>query len=198
MEGRKKESRRERARQRRQSEKLRSRVTTVLGVVAVAAAAWWGITALNRPTTGSEVAEMESPEHVPIGTLVEYNSSPPTSGGHYDQALPAGFYDENSPEMQIPFPHQFAVHAMEHGYVVIWYNCDNYEGPCEELKSELRSLLEAEGAKVIAFPWEDMSEPVVATSWAWMQRFETLDLEGLRTYIRENRSHPRAPEWNVP
>ncbi|MBI3159369.1 MAG: DUF3105 domain-containing protein [Chloroflexi bacterium] len=198
MEGNKKESRRERARQRRQNQKLKSRVTGILALVAVAAAAWWGISSLNKPTTGVEQEPMESAQHVPVGTFVEYSTSPPTSGMHYDQALPAGFYDENSPEMEIPYPYQFALHAMEHGYVIIWYNCANYDGLCEELKSQLRALLAEDGAKVIAFPWEDMTEPVVATSWTWMQRFETLDLDGLRQYVKENRSHPRAPEWSVP
>ncbi|TAK11033.1 MAG: DUF3105 domain-containing protein [Anaerolineae bacterium] len=195
MEGNKKETRRLRARQQRQAQQLRSRIFSIgIGLAVIAAMYFW----LNRPKVGLEVEPMESAEHVPVGTEIEYTSSPPTSGPHYDQPMPAGFYDENSPEAALPFPHQFVLHAMEHGYVVIWYNCAAYDGPCDDLKTDIRAVLEESPAKVIAFPWADMEEPVVLTSWAWMERLTAFDADAIRGYIRDNRSHPRAPEYNVP
>ncbi len=197
MEGNKKEQRRAKARQRRQQEGIRNKFVTILIGAAAVAGLIWAVSSINGPTTGIEVPPMESAEHVPVGTKVEYNTSPPTSGMHYDQPLPAGFYTEVD-LAGLVYPEQHAVHSMEHGYVVIWYNCAAYEGPCEELTATLREIHESSPAKVVVMPWADMAEPVVLTSWAWEQRFETVNISGIEQYIRENRSHPRAPEYTVP
>lgn len=197
MDANKKELRRDKARQRRQQEALRNKVLSGLVVVAVLAAIYWAVDSMNSPTVGLEVEPMESAAHVAVGTKVEYNTSPPTSGMHYDQAMPAGFYEE-ADLLGLDYPEQYAVHSMEHGYVIIWYNCEAYAGDCNELKETLRAVHSESPAKVIALPWADMPEPVVLTSWTWMERFETVDEAGIRRYIRENRSHPRAPEYNVP
>ncbi|MBI3486444.1 DUF3105 domain-containing protein [Candidatus Daviesbacteria bacterium] len=51
------------------------------------------------------------------GTKIEYKSNPPTSGPHYFDWTRPGVYD--SPPMDGNL-----VHSLEHGYVIIWYNCD--------------------------------------------------------------------------
>ncbi len=54
--------------------------------------------------------------HVPIGTEVKYNSNPPSSGPHYEVWIKAGFYDAPRDDRNL-------VHSLEHGYVIISYNC---------------------------------------------------------------------------
>lgn len=54
--------------------------------------------------------------HAPIGTEVKYNSNPPTSGPHYEDWVKAGVYSEVKDDRNL-------VHSLEHGYIVISYNC---------------------------------------------------------------------------
>jgi hypothetical protein len=54
--------------------------------------------------------------HVPIGSQVEYDSNPPSSGPHYP--IWAAFRVYTS-----PVPRPYYVHDLEHGAVVLVYNC---------------------------------------------------------------------------
>ncbi len=55
---------------------------------------------------------------------------------------------------------------------------------------------EFNGYKVIGFPRASISEPVVATSWGHLQRFDTFDEELASKFVQANRE--RAPEPNAP
>lgn len=55
--------------------------------------------------------------HVPEGTKVNYISNPPTFGPHYPSWITKGFYTEPRPDGNL-------VHSQEHGYVIIWYDCE--------------------------------------------------------------------------
>lgn len=57
--------------------------------------------------------------HVDQGTPVSYTSNPPTSGDHWPQPADARFYP---PESVGEPPAERAVHNLEHGQIVIWYN----------------------------------------------------------------------------
>lgn len=54
--------------------------------------------------------------HVPDGTKVNYTTDPPTFGPHYPDWITKGFYDTPRAEGNL-------VHSMEHGYVILWYDC---------------------------------------------------------------------------
>lgn len=73
-----------------------------------------------RPDAACEVvidapAIVDSP-HVDIGTVIQYSSNPPSSGPHYP--IWAGWQ-----EYLTPVPRPFWVHSLEHGAVVLLYNC---------------------------------------------------------------------------
>lgn len=73
-------------------------------------------------------------DHVAVGEPVEYDVYPPTSGTHWGQWAQPGVYSE-------PVPAEAYVHSLEHGYVVLLYNCgDNCEKSQEELVAFARSL----------------------------------------------------------
>ena len=55
--------------------------------------------------------------HVPVGTPLFYNSNPPTSGPHYEVWTTANTYDT-------PLDDRNMVHSLEHGYIILSYNCD--------------------------------------------------------------------------
>jgi len=69
----------------------------------------------TRPLPGEKVQDLGR-DHVSDGTAVEYNSNPPTSGPHYEQWTRAGVYDK-------PISDGHLVHSLEHGYVIMSYNC---------------------------------------------------------------------------
>ena len=121
-------------------------------------------------------------------------SSPPAGGNHYATPLAAGFYEDNDPETQVTYPEGNLVHSLEHGYVIFWYNCQVSDN-CETLKEQIRSVMrEFSNAKVIAFPWADMDVPLAMTSWGRLLEFPSLDLDTMRTFVRNNRN--KSPEPN--
>lgn len=76
---------------------------------------WWLIKETVKPLPGQAVSDLGQ-EHVPDGTKVQYNSNPPTSGSHFADWTRAGVYEQ-------PISDGHLIHALEHGYVVISYNC---------------------------------------------------------------------------
>ena len=53
--------------------------------------------------------------HIPDGQRATYNTTPPTSGDHWDWWAQCGFYPEGLPDERI-------VHNLEHGNIVVSYN----------------------------------------------------------------------------
>lgn len=86
----------------------------VIGIFVIAGA-WWAIKESTKPLPGSAVKDLGR-GHVPVTKQVKYNSNPPTSGKHYEEWTKAGFYDK-------PVADGHLVHSLEHGYIIISYNC---------------------------------------------------------------------------
>lgn len=84
-------------------------------LVLIVFGVWWMWNEVSKPLPGQRVADLGR-EHVPDGTTVEYNSNPPTSGPHYAAWTRAGVYEK-------PVSDGHLVHSLEHGYVIISYNC---------------------------------------------------------------------------
>jgi hypothetical protein len=114
--------------------------------------------------------------------LADYKTNPPTSGDHFADnsevgsgALADGAYLNTPPIAR-------AVHAMEHGRVLIQYSPDLSED--EQL--EIKGIFEESPQGVIMFPNPDMSYAVASTAWTQLAGCEsyegaaTLDL--LRTF----------------
>ena len=113
--------------------------------------------------------------HIPTGTTFEgaYNSSPPTSGPHWDTGWAGcGFFDEELPDEQV-------VHNMEHGQVVISYNLAN-EAEIEQLK-DIAGGLSGRRSWMIMRPYSKIAAgEIVVTAWGWLDRFNIRDLDGDR------------------
>jgi hypothetical protein len=161
----------------------------VLAVISLMV--WQGV----KPAAGDSIPIMTSDPHIEQDTDPgQYNSDPPTSGLHYATEAEAGFYDENI----YTYPAGYLVHNLEHGYVVLWYNCDLLdETGCVEVKSQIRSVMdELGGIKLIAYPWNSIDVPVAMTSWGRIQKFEIFDVEQAKAFYRANLN--RSPEPNAP
>lgn len=91
-------------------------VIAAIITAALVAVIIWAYIESSKPLPG-ELTEDQGAEHVTVGTEVEYKTNPPTSGKHYPDWIRAGIYQD-------PQDDRYLVHSLEHGYVVLSYNCD--------------------------------------------------------------------------
>ena len=88
-----------------------------IGIAIVGVLGWVGWT-VTRPVPGTKMVdqgrEHVSPEEVAKFT---YNSNPPTSGPNLPTWVKGGVFDRAQSEGEL-------IHSLEHGYVVINYNCN--------------------------------------------------------------------------
>jgi len=150
-----------------------------------------------QPKPGVSVPIMGA-QHIQVGEQHEpYNSDPPTSGPHYLQPAQAGFYDEALPDEQL-------VHNLEHGYVVIWYNCTKLtDTSCDSFKAQIRGVMDRAGTvgvsgstKLIAVPRPSLPGPIAATSWGRLYQPVAFNIDELLVFIKDFRNH--APEPDAP
>ena len=188
---------RERIQKRRKQESRKTNL--IVGGVALAVVAIIGLIIWRdaRPGVGTEIP-VERADHVPDGDPVDSPSDPPTSGSHYGDPMPAGFYTEESPEYLAADHDGYLIHSLEHGYVVFWYNCELLDTQgCDDLLANIQDTMdEFNSFKLIAFPRLSISVPLVMTSWGYLQEFESYDARLADKFIQTNQS--LAPEPNAP
>ena len=141
-----------------------------------------------------EVIPIQGAGHIPVGQPHDpYNSEPPTSGPHYDTPVEAGFYDEAPID-------EYLVHNMEHGHVIIWYNCSALsDAECTILKNQIRDTMSRAGVsaitrtlKLVAVPRPSLSTQLALTSWGHLQRLDSFDANAILQFIKAYRDE--APE----
>ena len=137
---------------------------------------------LKRPLMGQEV-KIESRNHVPDGTEIQYNSNPPAGGPHYATTAHAGIYDKD----KMPADGHL-VHSLEHGAAILWYKSDL---PKDEVKKLEKIFNNASGKKIMV-PRENLDVPVALTSWGWILKLKTIDEAKIKEFIETN--NDRAPE----
>ncbi len=148
-----------------------------------------------------EVFPIQEAIHIERNELHEpYNSNPPTSGAHYADApdmkqVGEGFYDDASRQVD-----EDILHAMEHGYVVIWYDCTKIaKDQCDPLKASLKQLISSinGGYHLIGNPRTGQMDTVIAlTSWGRLERLDAFDPVKIRQFIDRNLN--QAPEPGGP
>lgn len=144
------------------------------------------------------VIDLQGAEHIPLGQPHDpYNSEPPTSGPHYDRPVEAGFYDEAPQD-------EYLVHNMEHGHVIIWYNCANLaEAECTTLKNQIRDTMSRAGVsaitrtlKLVAVPRPALTKLIALTSWGQLLELDRFDADAILEFIdayRDDAPEPGAP-----
>jgi len=155
---------------------------------------------VDTPSVLGEDIPIAGANHIEEGAEPsDWNSDPPTSGDHYALWATAGFYDDAIPD-------GYLVHDMEHGYVVIYYNCEQVDMDCESYKTAIGAAMAAAGSdpatqsvKLIAVPRPGMDNPITYASWGHLYKAEAFVPEELVRYVQLYRSNPDyAPEWNLP
>ena len=177
---------RRRARQQRQLRRAALWSLAIVGVAAIiiASGVWlWRETAdAIESQPGTSVPDLGN-LHIPGGTRspVAYNTTPPTSGPHYDPLARWGVHTE-------PIPDELQVHNLEDGGVLIQYRCDE---PCPQLVEQLTAAgqpyLSSPHPYVILAPYPEMETRIALTAWGRIDQFEEFDEARIRRFIEAYR-----------
>ena len=82
------------------------------------------------------------------------------------------------------------VHNMEHGAVVLLYNCPN---GCDTELEVLRAVVEARGSQVLMTEDSELiGARFAAVSWTWVHEFEAPDMDDLLCFVDQH--YDNAPE----
>jgi len=118
----------------------------------------------------------EGRTQVPAGTDIQYDTDPPTSGLHYPDPQPGGFYTD-------PVAAGSLVSSMENGGVIIYYDAAPLTAP--DLDS-LRLLAEAhpgDSSQVVVVPRTDPLHPIILTAWTHMLPLDGFDQGRIDNFI---------------
>jgi hypothetical protein len=153
---------------------------------------------LVPPPDGAETGACVGPEempadeghdHVATCSAVSHASRPPSSGNHYGYWPVFRVYDK-------PVPWGFLVHALEHGAVVIVYNCP---AGCPDEVAAAKAVIDANPAKagcprapVILAPDPTLDVRFAAAAWHYTLRASCFDRARFDAFIKAHVD--RGPE----
>ena len=143
----------------------------------------------NAAPVGHPIDEMPH-LHVAEGTVVTYNHNPPTSGCHYNLGygkapIASGVYLPSNTTLTP----EYWVHNLEHGYVVVSYNCPTgCDSDFQALNAWYHTLPPDPGGavsypKFIAVPDTAQKEKWDVESWDWFDPVgSTLNLNEVKKF----------------
>ncbi len=133
--------------------------------------------------------------HVPEGTVITYDSNPPSSGPHYP--IWANFQ-----EYMVPIDDGYLVHSLEHGAVALLYKCEPTAPGCAQTIDALRKIRDSLPTdplcdasirvRVIIAPFPRLEEPVAAVAWGITYKADCVDAPTLTQFAKDN--YDKGPE----
>ena len=172
---------------------LRVAVPIGIGALILAAILLFAVKEAVAPLPGDAMLN-EGATHVEVGTPINYNDYPPTSGIHYPNWAPWRYSDAEIP------PGNW-VHNLEHGGIVILYKCP---ANCNQLKQQLRDLAASlpkaratPGPKIVVAPDDRIESTLVALAWTRRLKLEQFDEGQLRSFYQRLVESATAPEPNA-
>jgi Protein of unknown function (DUF3105) len=138
---------------------------------------------------GIDTPPLEGGTHVPEPTMVTYAANPPASGPHWPQwQEPWGPYPDG-------LPRERWVHNLEHGGVVLLYNCST---GCDDVVGALTTLYHStppdqyNEQRILIVPDSQMPHRAAAVAWGWRWQGDSVDSPTVRCFI--DARYDRAPE----
>lgn len=170
-------------------------------ILVIAAFLGWLFWASSKPLPGEKIADLGR-EHVPVGTEVQYNSNPPTSGKHYADWIRAGVYESPKDDKNL-------VHSLEHGYVVMHYKCSfkaqmsnvkseeasgssilEFSEECKTRKEQLVKIYEKKGKrKLIVVSRANLDTNFAISAWIYLDKFNDFDGSRIEKFIDAHRDN---------
>lgn len=138
----------------------------------------------------SAAQPLEGAGHVPDCYPVSYQSNPPSSGQHYQDWAAHGVY-------RAPLPRGFWVHNLEHGAIVLSYDCAD---GCPDEVAAAETFLEElpadpscpGGQRVLLLPDPLLDVRWAASAWGFTLRAGCFDPHAFRRFYDEH--YAKAPE----
>ena len=129
-----------------------------------------------RPLPGHAIVDLGN-EHITYPETATYNSTPPTSGAHYESLASWGIHSE-------PIPNELQVHNLEDGGVLVQYSCPD---GCPTTVAQLSRIVEAYGSYVILAPYRNMDRYIALTAWGRMDALDEVDETRITKFIETYR-----------
>jgi hypothetical protein len=140
-------------------------------------------------TSVIEEHALEGYNHIPCTSPASYLSEPPSSGNHYPNW--AAYQTYTTP---IPWGH--LVHNLEHGAMVIVYNCPS---GCDDEVARAQAWIDAlppdpvcPAQRIILAPDPTLSVRFAASAWLWTLRSDCFDEAAFTAFYTDH--YGRAPE----
>jgi hypothetical protein len=150
-----------------------------------------GETHFDDPVTARGQLYQHIPDTQPV-TADPNGHYPPTFGNHYDTPRPPRMYDS-------PVPEGNFVHDLEHGGIVVLYNCPS---GCPDLVSQLRGLLTSlprdsqfNEVKLVVAPDSKIEHQLAVLAWDYELDLDTFDAGTIRAFYQAHvdRGPEKAP-----
>ena len=122
-------------------------------------------------------------QHITDCSPISYDTNPPSGGDHYSDWAAFQNYD-------FPVPAGFLVHDLEHGAIVIWYNC-----PCDcpNEVAQAKAMIDAlptddsctgysAARRITLSPYPDLTVRWAASAWGWTLRANCFDPVGFANF----------------
>jgi hypothetical protein len=170
---------------------------TTLAIVGIGALVIAGLSAilifaLLAPSASESVGvaqAMDGRQHIDPGTAGgPYSSTPAASGPHWGTPADWGVYRD-------PIRQEPAIHNLEHGGIVIWYQADQVTADqIEQLETFTRSWNGTERFKVLVAPWSgpDFGHPMAIVAWTWLLYLDEVDTDLMDQFVDQH--YGDAPE----
>lgn len=151
----------------------------------------------NAQSGAGRFVQIQGQTHIDKGVAhAPYNSVPPTSGPHWNLGGEApvawGYYKE-------PIPNEAQIHNLEHGGIMIQYNCRDCPDLAEQLENfatryaaDNKLPLYPSSSKLVVAPYYDMQTRIALTAWGRIDTFDTFDEARVKRFVDEYRD--KGPE----
>lgn len=140
-------------------------------------------TALIEPLAQEYAVPDEGQNHIPEGEPGTYSHYPPSSGEHYPKVLQWDYYD-------VDLPLEYYVHNLEHGGIVVLYNCP---AACPDTVATLGEFIDQAPpedvfgeVKVLIGANKQIESKVVALAWGYELDLPEADLALLLDFYRRH------------
>src|SRR5579864_1934420 len=148
----------------------------------------------SLPPVGQPIDEMPH-THINPPATVTYNHNPPTSGCHYNLGygsapIQTGVYNQ-------PVQSEYWIHNLEHGYIVVLYNCPTgCDTQFQALRTWYHQLPPDQGfpyPKVIVLPFTGMDVPFAAVSWDWYDPIPSFSIAEVQRFYDNHKDQAAEP-----
>ncbi len=124
---------------------------------------------------GDEIPIMPTSFHVPVEEDVDYSTTPPTSGDHWENWAECGFYPDGLPDETI-------THNLEHGNIVVSYNLP-LQGQIDQLQAVVDNIALAAVMGVTRYYDKIPEGQIVMSAWGRMQAVTGIDEVSIEAFF---------------